>query len=82
MCWLLILGETMRNLGQDGPQRADADSLIAERELAIAALRTLCAYHSDDEWFTDEVYRYLGDIIDKHLALRLDARDGLDIFPG
>jgi hypothetical protein len=44
--------------------------LIQERVDAIAALRSVCNEHGDNDWEDD---LYLSDIISKHLADHLDS---------
>jgi hypothetical protein len=43
--------------------------MVAEREAAIASLRSVCHLHGDNNWDTD---LHMADIINKHLANHLD----------
>jgi hypothetical protein len=63
--WLSMLGECLRQLGHDAP---DAARLVKERHEAIAALRSACEAHGDNDWPDDLA---LADIIEKHLARHL-----------
>jgi predicted secreted protein len=66
-----MLGHALRGLGRGGPEW-DAARLIAEREMAIIALRRVCTDHGDSDWDDD---LNLSDIIEKHLARYLDDKD-------
>jgi hypothetical protein len=66
--WSGLLQRCLRELGYDSPE-AIAARWVVEREEAIAALRTVCAEHGDNDW--DEKL-HLADVIDKHLARHLD----------
>jgi hypothetical protein len=44
---------------------------IVEREAAVAALRSVCDDHGDNEW-SDNLH--LADVIEKHLARNLDRK--------
>lgn len=63
MAWLHMLGAVIRGLGRDPPEWSAA-RLIAERELAIITLRSLCVEFGDNDWSDD---LNLSDIIEKHL---------------
>lgn len=64
MAWASMLNECLRHLGYDSPA-AMRTRWIAERELAIHQLRSLCAEFGDNDW-PDNLN--LGDVIDKHLG--------------
>lgn len=64
--WRSILQQALRELGAEGHT---VESLVAEREAAIAALRHLCDAWGDNDW--DESL-HLADIIEKHLARHLE----------
>lgn len=53
-----------------GGEGWDREFLLKERADAIAALRSVCGDHGDNNW-QDNLY--LSDIINKHLADHLDA---------
>lgn len=58
-------------VGHDAPDYA---RLIAEREDAIAALRSMCEDYGDNEWAET---LSLADIIEKHLRPNVDYIDSL-----
>lgn len=60
--WQRILGEAIRELGMSG---RTIESLVLEREAAIAKLREVCAEHGDNDW---EESLHLSDVIEKHLV--------------
>lgn len=66
----LLLGQLKDILKQLG-KREDTtkEDLIAEREEAVQALRSICEDHGDNEW--DENL-HLADIINKHLGKHLE----------
>ena len=66
--WTRILQEAVRALGYNSPEGSQA-GWIAEREGAIAALRSVCGDHDDNEWSED---LHLADVIEKHLARHLE----------
>ena len=61
-----IIRSAIRGLGYEG---RPLESLVAEREAAISALRNLCAKHGDNEWSNN---LHLADIIEKHIGRHLD----------
>ena len=63
--WQAMLSQCLRHLGHEG---ATVASLVAEREAAFAALRSVCEDHGDNEWTAD---LHLADVIEKHLARHL-----------
>jgi hypothetical protein len=67
--WTGLLHQAMNYLGYIGPD-FDKARWIAEREAAIAQLRSLCADFGDNEWEPD---LNLADIIDKHLGRHLHS---------
>lgn len=62
-----MLGTALRHLGGEDLTR---EQLIEERAEAIAALRSVCDDHGDNDWKDD---LHLADIISKHLADHLDS---------
>ncbi len=64
--WTALLAQAMAGLGMKG---RTIESLICEREDVVAALRSLCAVHGDNDW-TPELH--LADVIEKHLARHLE----------
>jgi hypothetical protein len=68
--WLSMLSHCLRHLGYDSPEAQKA-GWILEREAAVAALRTACAEHGDNDWPVD---LHLADVIEKHLMRHLPAR--------
>lgn len=67
-----MLSEVLRRLDvvADDPQRTIA-RLTKEREDTIAALRSVCREHGDNEW---EPEAYLADVVDRHLGKYLAVR--------
>jgi hypothetical protein len=63
--WRQLLGEALKALG--GDRKTEAQWLL-EREDAIAALRSLCREHGDNDWTED---LHLADIVNKHLGRHL-----------
>jgi len=63
--WSRVLGQCLSELGHKNP---DAAKLIRERELVIAALRSLCEDFGDNDWDED---LHLADVVEKHLANHL-----------
>ena len=63
--WRALLAQANGALGMTG---RTVESLIAEREAAVAALRSLCGDHGDNDW---ESELHLADVIEKHLARHL-----------
>lgn len=61
-----MLAIAIRELGDETPDYA---RLLLERADAIAALRTVCDHHGDNEW---DAELHLADIINKHLGDHLD----------
>lgn len=68
---LQLLRQILKALGRDAPQWSETARLLLEREEAVAALRTLCKEHCDNEWPDD---LHLADVIDKHLGQHLRCR--------
>lgn len=69
--WRRILAEALRGLGgYSDPGDFTRERLIAEREEAISALRSLCREFGDNDW--DEKLS-LADVIEKHLGRHLHA---------
>lgn len=64
--WLNILDLALRHLYDDPV--AKAAQWASEREAAIAALRSVCEDHGDNDWLSN---LHLADIIEKHLARHL-----------
>jgi hypothetical protein len=66
-----MLSEVLRRLdvhgSRDEPLRTIA-RLTKEREDTVAALRSVCRDHGDNEWEPSE---YLADVVEKHLARHL-----------
>jgi len=58
----------MAELGMEG---RTLESLVAEREAAVAALRSVCGDFGDNDW-SSEVH--LADVIEKHLGRHLEQR--------
>jgi hypothetical protein len=65
--WASILSTAKQQLGVTGET---VESLLAEREAAIEALRSVCEDFGDNDWQPD---LHLADIIEKHLARVLHA---------
>lgn len=63
--WSGILQQAMAALGMSG---RTLESLVLEREWTVAALRSVCAEHGDNEW---EPTLSLADVVEKHLARHL-----------
>jgi hypothetical protein len=59
----------MTELGYTG---RSVESLVLEREQTVAALRSVCADHGDNDW-TEELH--LADVVDNHLGRYLDDRE-------
>lgn len=65
-----ILRELSISYIDDAPQNLMTIArLVAEREDAIAALRSVCDDHGDNDW-SEEMH--LADIVNKHLKNHLD----------
>lgn len=64
-----LLRIALSELGYGGTE-AEHARWIKEREEAVAALRTICEHHGDNDW--DE-HLNLADVIDKHLGRHLDS---------
>ncbi len=75
--WRVMLGECCRQLGYD-----DADvqkvAWINEREDAIAALRSACEDHGDNDWPDNLV---LADVVEKHLVRYLNDQQESNTMP-
>lgn len=63
--WTELLSQAVRALGYENTRE---QAWIAEREAAIAMLRTICEAHGDNDWPDD---LHLADIIEKHLGRHL-----------
>lgn len=64
------LNDTIAALGYgDDSVEGRVAGLVAEREAALAALRTACRDHGDNDW---PDYLHMADIIEKHLMRHLD----------
>lgn len=72
MAWRQMLAECVRQLGYDDPE-ATKVNWIAEREAAIAALRSACEEFGDNDW-TEQLH--LADVIEKHLTRHLQDDQG------
>jgi predicted secreted protein len=60
------LAEALRELGNEG----SGDQWRTERADIVAALRSICRGHGDNDWKDNQ---HLGDVISKHLAAHLDS---------
>jgi len=65
MAWSSLLRQAVHELGMSG---RTLESLIIEREEAVAMLRDICEDHGDNDWKSD---LHLADVIDKHLGRHL-----------
>lgn len=65
--WLSMLGECCRQLGYDDAE-VQKVAWIKEREATVAALRSACEDHGDNEW-PDNLH--LADVVEKHLVRHL-----------
>lgn len=65
--WQQILGECIQQLGYETLE-VSAVSWIKEREATVAALRSACEAHGDNDWPDD---LHLADVIEKHLCRHL-----------
>jgi len=63
-----MLALIVRDLGYDDPEAAKV-AWIKQREAAVAALRSVCEDHGDNDWPDD---LNLADVIEKHLARHLE----------
>lgn len=68
--WVAMLSLCLERLGYAGA--AHRWAWVEEREAAVAALRTLCAEHGDNDWPDD---LHLADVIEKHLGRYIVASD-------
>ncbi len=59
--WMSLLQEAMTGLGMQGKT---LEALVLEREATVAALRTLCEEHGDNDWNED---LHLADVVSKHI---------------
>jgi hypothetical protein len=66
--WTSMLATCLRNLGYDAP---DVAQMVLQREQTLAALRSVCADHGDNDWSDD---LSLADVIEKHLHHHLEQR--------
>jgi truncated hemoglobin YjbI len=66
--WLQLLREACNQLGYSEGDEGQRNSWILEREEAVAALRSVCDSHGDNDW-DDRLH--LMDVINKHLARHL-----------
>lgn len=64
-----VLGECLCQLGYEDPE-AQKIAWIKEREATVAALRSVCEDHGDNDWDDD---LHLADVIEKHLSRHLEA---------
>ena len=62
--WLSMLGECLRQLGYEDHETQKV-AWVKEREATIAALRSACEAHGDNEWPDD---LHLADVVEKHLV--------------
>lgn len=62
--WRSILSLALQRLGIDDPEAGKA-RWVVERTATIAALRSICERHGDNDWPDD---LHLADVIEKHLA--------------
>lgn len=62
-----MIAHCVRELGYEG---RTAESLIVEREAAVAALRRVCEEHGDNDWSDD---LHLADVVEKHLGRHLEV---------
>ena len=67
-----VVAHALGRLGYEDTEASRARWVI-EREATIAALRSICARHGDNDW--DESL-HLADVIDKHLGRHLDSEGG------
>ena len=67
--WLSMLQSCLRQLGIDDEDAGRA-RWVSEREQTVAALRSVCERHGDNEWDED---LHLADVVSKHLERHLDA---------
>lgn len=67
--WCKVLSECFLALGYDNPD-IEHVKWIAEREEAIAQLRTICGEYGDNDWDNN---LHLADILEKHLYKHLEA---------
>lgn len=63
--WQLMLQEAIMGLEMTGQT---LESLILEREATVAALRSACEHHGDNEWASN---LHLADVVEKHLVRHL-----------
>jgi hypothetical protein len=68
--WASLLSTCLRELGYDSPESNGA-AWAAEREAAIATLRSACSEFGDNDW--DESL-HLSDVIEKHLMRYMAER--------
>lgn len=62
-----VLGTLIKELGSDDPD-ANAERWRLERMDTIAALRSICEDHGDNDW---EDNLHLADVVNKHLSRHL-----------
>ena len=67
--WSTMLQQCITHLGYTG---RTLESLILEREAAVAALRSICEDYGDNDW-PDNLH--LADVIEKHLGRVLDEQE-------
>jgi hypothetical protein len=69
--WTSVLQRCLMELGYEDTEATRA-KWILEREATVAALRSVCADHGDNDW--DE-HLHLADVIEKHLARHLEPSE-------
>lgn len=67
LAWWQMLNSCLRNLGYS--EETQSASLIAEREAAVIALRSLCNELGDNDWPAN---LHLADIVDKHVRPHIE----------
>ncbi len=68
---LRVLRTCLQELGYGSAESGQA-RWVLEREATIAALRSVCDEHGDNDW-DDQLH--LADVVDKHLARHLEESD-------
>lgn len=66
--WQSVLSRCINNLGM---KDRTVGNLVAEREAAVAALRSICEKYGDNDWLETH---HLADVIEKHLERHLDSK--------
>lgn len=67
--WRTMLAQCLRELGYDDAE-AKKVLWVKEREDTVAALRSACEDHGDNDWPED---LHLADVVEKHLVRHLEA---------